>query len=462
MDMKQSDYKFGFYDNIKAQYKSKKGLSQNIVREISERKNEPEWMRETRFKALEIFYSKKMPSFGPDLSELDFDNLYYYSKASENQAGSWKNVPKEIKKTFDRIGVPEAEKKFLAGLGAQYDSEVVYQSISKMLSKKGVIFCDTDTALKKYPEILKKYFGTVVPVFDNKFSALNTAVWSGGSFIYVPKNVKVELPLQAYFRINAKNLGQFERTLIIADEGSFVHYTEGCTAPIYDTNMLHAAVVEIIVKKGACVRYSTVQNWSKNVYNLVTKRMFVEEEGEGIWVDANIGSKATMKYPSIYLKGPKAKGTILSLAIAGKDQHQDSGAKAIHLASETSSIINSKSISKDGGKNTFRGLVKVVKGVKNCKSKMSCHSLLLDDKSQANSFPIIDVFDTSSKVSHETTVSSIEENQLFYLRSRGISKKEAESLIVNGFAEPIIKELPLEYSVELNRLIQMEMDTREL
>ena len=435
----------------------KTGLSESVVKRISNLKNEPKWMLDIRLNALKIFNEKKLPLWGADLSDLNFNEICYYSNISGKQSQSWNDVPKEIKKTFDKIGIPKAERKFLAGLGAQYDSEVIYQNISKMLSKKGVIFLDTDSALQKYPKILKEYFGTVISSSDNKFSALNSAVWSGGSFIYVPKNIKVELPLQAYFRINTRNLGQFERTLIIADEGSSVHYTEGCTAPNYTTNSLHCGVVEVIVKKRAHVRYSTVQNWSKNVYNLTTKRMDVWDEGVGEWVDANIGSKATMKYPSVYLKGKKAKANILSLSVAGKDQHQDCGAKAIHLADETTSIINSKSISKNGGKNTFRGFVKVVKNVKNCIAKMSCHSLLLDNKSRANSFPVIDAFDTSSKVSHEALISSIEKDQLFYLTSRGISKKDAQALIISGFTEPIVKELPLEYSIELNRLLEMEL-----
>lgn len=453
-----TDYQFGFSDKIKPYYSTSKGLSKKVVEEISFIKKEPLWMRKKRFLAFDIFESKKMPQWGVDLSEFNFDDIYYYVKPIDKQFENWDQVPSEIKRTFDRIGVPQAERKFLAGLGAQYDSEIIYKSISKMLEKKGVIFTDIDTALKKYPELVKKHFGTVVSSSDNKFAALNAAVWSGGSFIYVPKNVKVELPLQAYFRINAKNLGQFERTLIIADEGSFVHYTEGCTAPIYSTNSLHAAVVEIIVKKGAHVRYSTVQNWSKNVYNLVTKRMFVEEEGIGEWVDCNLGSKATMKYPSIYLRGKKAKGELLSLSLAGENQHQDTGGKMIHLAQESTSRITSKSICKENGKATFRGLIKIAKGAKNCTAKMVCHSLLLDKNSSANSFPVIDVKDNSSKVSHEAVISSIEENQLFYLRSRGISKEKAEALIVNGFANEIIKELPLEYSIELNRLIDFEVE----
>lgn len=452
-----SNYNLGFSDKIKPFYSVKKGLSKEIVEEISNIKKEPAWMREIRLKALEVFYKKEMPKWGVDLSKLNFDEIYCYINPTERKFNKWSQVPSKIKKTFDKIGVPEAERKFLAGVGAQYDSGIVYQSISKLLEKKGVIFLDTDTAVLKYPELIKEYFGKIVPASDNKFSALNTAVWSGGSFIYIPKGVKVDLPLQAYFRINAKNFGQFERTLIIADEGSYVHYVEGCTAPIFTTDSLHAGVVEIIVKKGARVRYTTVQNWSKNVYNLVTKRMFVEEEGIGEWVDGNLGSKATMKYPSIYLKGRKAKGEILSLSFANEKQHQDTGGKIIHLSSDTTSTITSKSISKNSGKTTFRGLLKVVRSAKNCKAKMNCHSLLLDDKSSSNSFPVVDVDEKSSKVSHEAIISPIEEDQLFYLQSRGISKKMAETLIVNGFIESIVKELPMEYAVELNRLIQLEM-----
>lgn len=460
MGMQQFDlnYKFGFSDNIKPSFRSKKGLSENIVREISKLKKEPLWMLNFRLSAFKIFNSKKLPAWGADLSEINFDDIYYYIKPTDKKGKTWEEVPYEIKNTFEKIGIPRAERKFLAGVGAQYDSESVYHSISKMLSKKGVIFLDTDTALRKYPEIFKKYFGKVVPPGDNKFAALNSAVWSGGSFVYVPKNVKVELPLQAYFRINAKNLGQFERTLIIADTGSYVHYTEGCTAPIYTTDSLHCGVVEVIVKKNAHVRYSTVQNWSKNVYNLVTKRMFVESGGLGEWVDANLGSKITMKYPSIYLKGKGAKGEIVSLSVSSKGQNQDTGGKVIHLAPDTSSVITSKSIGKDKSKTTFRGLIKVAKNAENCKSKMACHVLLLDDKSQSLSFPTVDVDNNSSRVTHEAVVSAIEENQLFYLRTRGISKEMAENLIVKGFSEPVVKELPLEYAVELNRLIQMELE----
>ncbi|MDO8657320.1 MAG: Fe-S cluster assembly protein SufB [Candidatus Levybacteria bacterium] len=456
--MNNPDYKFGFSDNVKPFFASKKGLSEKIIREISGIKKEPEWMLDIRLNAFKIFNSKKMPEWGADLSGLNFDDIYYYIKPTDKKGRTWGEVPLEIKNTFEKIGIPEAERKFLAGVGAQYDSEAVYHSISKMLSKKGVIFLDTDSALKKYPEFFKEYFGKIVPSGDNKFAALNTAVWSGGSFVYIPKGVKVDLPLQAYFRINAQKLGQFERTLIIADEGSYVHYTEGCTAPIYTTDSLHCGVVEVFVKRGAHVRYSTVQNWSKNVYNLVTKRMFVESDGVGEWVDANLGSKATMKYPSIYLKGKGARGEILSLSLSGEGQNQDSGGKVIHLSSDTNSIINSKSIGKNNSKTTFRGLVKIAKNAKNCKSKMACHTLLLDDKSESSSFPVVVVQNNSAKVAHEAVVSSIEENQLFYLRTRGISKEKAENLIIKGFAEPVIKELPLEYGVELNRLIQMEIE----
>lgn len=453
----QPNYEFGFHDNAKPFYSTKKGLSEAVVREISAIKHEPAWMLEIRLKALAIFYSKQMPQWGGDLNKINFDNIYYFIKASEKQGRTWEDVPEQIKNTFDKIGIPEAEKKFLSGVGAQYDSEVVYHSVSKMLEKKGVIFLDTDTALQKYPELIKEYFGKIIPAADNKFSALNTAVWSGGSFIYIPKGVHVELPLQAYFRINAKNMGQFERTLIIADEGSYVHYVEGCTAPIFTTDSLHSAVVEILVKKGARVRYTTVQNWSKNVYNLVTKRMFVEEEGFGEWVDGNIGSQLTMKYPSIYLKGRKARGEILSLAFAGEGQHQDAGGKAIHLAPETTSAITSKSISKDGGRTTYRGLLKVIKGAKNCKSTVRCDALILDEKSRSDTYPTMDIDEERVTIGHEASVSKIGEEQLFYFQSRGIPQAQAEVMIVNGFVEPIVRELPMEYAVELNRLIQLEM-----
>lgn len=457
MQQFDNSYQFGFHDIVKPHYSTSKGLSEKIVNEISYLKNEPEWMREIRLIALQLFYAKMLPVWGADLTNIDFNNLYYYIKPTEKQSNSWDDVPKEIKNTFEKIGIPEAERKFLAGVGAQYDSEVVYQSISKYLSKKGVIFTDTDTAVQKYPELVKKYFGTIISPSDNKFSALNTAVWSGGSFIYIPKGVHVQLPLQAYFRINAKNIGQFERTLIIADEGSYVHYVEGCTAPIYTTDSLHAAVVEILVKKGARVRYTTIQNWSKNVYNLVTKRMFVEEEGIGEWIDGNLGSKLTMKYPSVYLKGKKARGEILSLVFAGRNQHQDAGGKAIHLASETSSVISSKSISKDGGRASYRGLLKVIKGAENSKSTVRCDALIVDNNSRSDTYPTMDIKEEKVTIGHEAAVSKIGEEQLFYFQSRGISQAQAEVMIVNGFIEPIVKELPMEYAVELNRLIQLEM-----
>ena len=451
------NYEFGFHDDNIPVFSTAKGLTEKTVREISGYKNEPEWMLKFRLDSLRLFFAKKMPEWGGDLKRINFDEIYYYINPADKKSRSWDDVPIEIRNTFDKIGIPEAEKKFLAGVGAQYDSEVVYHSISKMLEKKGVVFLDTDTALKKYPEFFKEYFGKVIPPADNKFAALNSAVWSGGSFIYIPKGVKVELPLQAYFRINAKNMGQFERTLIIADEGSFVHYVEGCTAPIYTTDSLHSAVVEIIVKKGARVRYTTVQNWSKNVYNLVTKRMFVEEEGIGEWVDGNLGSQLTMKYPSVYLRGRKARGEILSLAYAGRGQHQDAGGKAIHLAPETTSSITSKSVSKDGGRTSYRGLLKVIKGAKNSKSTVRCDALILDPKSRSDTYPTMDISEERVTIGHEASVSRIGEDQLFYFQSRGIPQPKAEVMIVNGFIEPIVKEIPMEFAVELNRLIQLEM-----
>lgn len=452
-----TNYKFGFHDTGKPFYSTPKGLSEKIVKEISHMKNEPEWMLAIRLKALAIYYAKKLPMWGGDLTRLNFDDIYYYVKPMDKQGRTWDEVPEEIKNTFEKIGIPQAERKFLAGVGAQYDSEVVYSSISKMLEAKGVIFVDTDTAVKKYPELLRQYFGKIIPAADNKLAALNTAVWSGGSFIYVPKGVRVELPLQAYFRINAKNMGQFERTLIIADEGSYVHYVEGCTAPIFTTDSLHSAVVEILVKKGARVRYTTIQNWSKNVYNLVTKRMFVEEEGFGEWIDGNLGSQLTMKYPSVYLMGRKARGEILSLAFAGEGQHQDAGGKAIHLAPETSSVISSKSVSKDGGRTSYRGFLKVAKGAENSKSTVRCDALILDEKSRSDTYPTMEIDEEKVTIGHEAAVSKIGEDQLFYFQSRGISQAQAEVMIVNGFIEPIVRELPMEYAVELNRLIQLEM-----
>lgn len=420
-------------------------------------KQEPVWMTEQRLKAYEIFKKKPMPTWGADLSRINFKDIYYYIRSTDKQVSSWEELPKEIKETYDKIGIPEAEKKFLSGVSAQYESEVVYESINKELAKKGVLFCDMDTALKKYPETVKQYFGTVIPAYDNKFAALNSAVWSGGSFVYVPKGERVTLPLQAYFRINAERFGQFERTLIIAEEGSFVHYVEGCTAPVYTTNSLHAAVVEIIVKKNARVRYTTVQNWSKNVYNLVTKRTRVEENGVMEWVDCNIGSQVTMKYPSCYLMGEGARGEVLSIAYAANDQHQDAGAKMFHFARNTSSRIVSKSISRDGGRTSYRGLVQVMPKAKNCSVYVSCDALIIDEQSRSDTYPDMRIKENDVDVQHEATVEKLGEEKLFYLASRGIKKSDAEGLLVNGFIDPVAKEIPLEYAIELNRLINLEM-----
>jgi len=415
-------------------------------------------MRNYRLKALATFEKYKMPDWGADLSGINFDDLYYYVSPTDKKFRKWKDVPKDIKDTYDKIGIPEAEKKFLAGVGAQYDSEVIYHRLKEKWEKQGVIFVDTDTALKKYPDLFRQYFGTVIPSSDNKFAALNSAVWSGGSFVYIPKGVHVQIPLQAYFRINAANMGQFERTLIIADEGSYVHYVEGCTAPIYTTDSLHAAVVEIIVKKGARVRYTTIQNWSNNVYNLVTKRMKIDEEGLGEWIDGNLGSKATMKYPSLYLHGKGAKGEVLSLAFAGKGQHQDAGGKAIHLAPYTTSTITSKSVSMNGGRSSYRGMLKIINGAKGSKSFVRCDALLLDELSRSDTYPVNIVNEEDVTLGHEASVSKIGEQQLFYLMSRGLDEAQATSLIVNGFIEPVVRELPLEYAVELNRLISLSME----
>jgi Fe-S cluster assembly protein SufB len=454
-----ADYKekYGFFDAESYVFKAKRGLSEGVVKEISWMKNEPEWMTKFRLRSLQIFQKKEMPTWGADLSKIDFDNIYYYLKSTEKQGKTWDDVPADIKRTFDRLGVPQAEKKFLAGVAAQYESEVIYHSLHKELADRGVIFVDTDTALREHPDMFKEYFGTIIPPADNKLAALNSAVWSGGSFIYVPKGVKVEIPLQAYFRINAENMGQFERTLIICDEDSFVHYIEGCTAPIYTTDSLHSAVVEIIVKRGARCRYTTVQNWSTNVYNLVTKRAVAYADATMEWVDGNLGSQITMKYPSIYLMEPGAKGDVLSVAFAGKGQHQDAGGKAVHVAPNTSSNIVSKSISKNGGRTSYRGLVKVYPGAKNSKSFVRCDALLLDDESRSDTYPTTEVDESQVRIGHEATVSKVSDEQLFYLQSRGISRAEAETMIVNGFIEPFTKELPIEYAVELNRLIQLEM-----
>lgn len=450
-------YAYGFNKPEHYVFKSEKGLSLDVVNAISGYKNEPDWMKKFRQMSLNIFYKKSMPLWGADLSTINFDDIFYYIKPIQDKAATWEELPAEIKDTYDRIGIPEAEKKYLMGVSAQYESEVVYKSVNEMLTKKGVVFLDMDSGLAQYPDLVRKYFGTIIPPLDNKFAALNSSVWSGGSFVYIPPGVHVELPLQAYFRINAANMGQFERTLIIADEGSYVHYVEGCTAPVYSTDSLHSAVVEIIVKKGARVRYTTIQNWSTNVYNLVTKRARVEEEGTMEWVDGNLGSKITMKYPSVYLMGRKARGEILSIAYAGPGQHLDAGGKAVHAAPETSSQIISKSISRGGGRTSYRGLVKVYKGMKDTRSKVVCDALLLDEASRSDTYPTMEIDEQESQIEHEATVSKIGDEQLFYLQSRGISEIQARSMIVNGFIEPIVKELPLEYAVEMNRLIELQM-----
>jgi Fe-S cluster assembly protein SufB len=415
-------------------------------------------MRQFRLKSYEIFMKKPMPSWGGDLTQLDFDNIFYYLRPTEGQGRSWDEVPEDIKKTFDRLGIPEAERKFLAGVGAQYESEVVYHSLREDLQKQGVIFVDTDTAVREYPDLVKKYFGTVIPPSDNKFAALNSAVWSGGSFIYVPKGVKVDIPLQAYFRINAQNMGQFERTLIICDEDSYAHYVEGCTAPTYSSDSLHSAVVEIIVLKGARCRYTTIQNWSNNVYNLVTKRATAYQDATMEWVDGNLGSKLTMKYPAVYLMEPGAKGETLSVAFAGDGQHQDAGAKMVHVAPHTNSTIVSKSISKGLGRASYRGLVKVYPGAEQIRSNVRCDALLINESSRTDTYPYIEIEEDNVEVAHEATVSKVGDEQIFYLMSRGLTEEEAMSLIVTGFIEPIAKELPLEYAIELNRLIQLEME----
>ncbi len=452
-------YQYGFRDSEKDYaFKSRKGLNREIVEEISFMKSEPDWMRDFRVKALEHFQKRPMPTWGaPAINEIDFDDIYYYVKASEKQGKSWEEVPETIKDTFDKLGIPQAERKFLAGVGAQYESEVVYHSLREDLQKMGVIFTDMDSALREHPEIVKQYFATIIPPNDNKFAALNSAVWSGGSFVYVPEGVRVEVPLQAYFRINTENMGQFERTLIIVEKGAYVHYVEGCTAPTYSSNSLHSAVVEIIVKEGGRCRYTTIQNWSKNVFNLVTKRAAAYKDATMEWVDGNLGSRVTMKYPAVWMMEPGARGDVLSVAFASDDQHQDAGAKMVHVAPHTSSQIISKSISKGNGRSTYRGLVKIHKGAYDCKANVVCDALLLDETSRNDTYPYMEIEEDQVSVGHEATVSKVAEEQLFYLQSRGISESQAMSMIVSGFIEPIAKELPLEYAVELNRLIQLEM-----
>ncbi len=457
------DYaQYGFRDEEKYVFKSGKGLNEQVVRELSGMKGEPEWMLKRRLQALEIFRKKPIPLQGAwaneKLAELDYDNIHYFVRAGDKPQTDWDAVPVEIKNTFERLGIPEAERKFLAGVGAQYESEVVYHSLREEWSKLGVVFLDTDSALKEYPELFKQYFGTIVPSADNKYAALNTAVWSGGSFVYVPKGVQVDIPLQAYFRINAENMGQFERTMIIVEEGASVQYIEGCTAPVYSTNSLHSAVVEIIVKKGAKCRYTTIQNWSNNIFNLVTKRAVAYEEASMEWVDGNIGSRLTMKYPSVYLMGRGARGEVLSVAYAGKGQHQDAGAKMIHIAPDTTSRITNKSVSKDGGKTTYRGLVKVAPGATGSRINVNCDALILDERSHSDTIPYIEVEEQQTTLAHEASVGRIGAEQLFYLMSRGVKESDAMSMIVLGFMEPFTRELPMEYAVELNRLIQMEME----
>ncbi|HXT38282.1 MAG TPA: Fe-S cluster assembly protein SufB [Chloroflexota bacterium] len=453
-----TDYQYGFRDEENYIFKSGRGLTRSVVEQISDMKDEPEWMRKFRLKSLEYFNRRPMPNWGADLSEIDFGNIFYYVKPSEQAGHTWEEVPEAIKNTFDKLGIPEAEKKYLAGVGAQYESETIYHKLREDLTAQGVIFLDTGVALKEQPELFKKYFGTVIPPNDNKFAALNSAVWSGGSFIYVPKGVHVDLPLQAYFRINAENMGQCERTLIIVDEGAYVHYVEGCTAPSYSSDSLHSAVVEIIVHKGGRCRYTTIQNWSKNVYNLVTKRAMAYQDATMEWVDGNLGSKVTMKYPAIWLMEPGARGEVLSIAFATDGQHLDAGGKVVHCAPNTSSVITSKSISKGSGRASYRGLLKMQKGARGSKSTVVCDALLLSENSRTDTYPYIEIEEDDVETAHEATVTKVGEEQLFYLQSRGLSEADATSMIVRGFIEPIAKELPLEYAVELNRLIQLEME----
>jgi Fe-S cluster assembly protein SufB len=452
------EYQYGFNDPETYVFKSKKGLDREVVEQISAMKDEPEWMLAFRLRALEHYQQREMPTWGGDITQLDLDNIYYYVKPTDTESKDWDDVPDTIKNTFDKLGIPEAEQKFLAGVGAQYESEMVYHQIQDHLKEEGVIFLSIEEGLREHPELFKEYFGTVIPIEDNKFASLNSAVWSGGSFIYIPPGVSVDLPLQAYFRLNVANIGQFERTLIIADEGSKVHYVEGCTAPMYTTDSFHSGVIEIVVKKNARVRYTTIQNWSTNVYNLVTQRAIVHDGATMEWVDANLGSKLTMKYPSCYLIGPGAHGEILSMAFAGEGQHQDAGGKTIHVAPHTSSKITSKSISKGSGRASYRGLLKVYEGAKDVKSNVVCDALLLDDTSRSDTYPYIEIDEDDVTIGHEASVSKVGEEQLFYLMSRGLSEEQATTMVVSGFIEPLVKELPMEYAIEMNRLIQLQME----
>ena len=458
-DLQAKTYKYGWHDSGKSVFEPKRGLSEAVVREISERKNEPKWMLDTRLKALKQFLARPMPRWGSDLSGIDFDNIFYYIKSTEKQANSWEDLPEDIKNTYDRLGIPEAEKqRLIAGVAAQYESEVVYHKVREDLEAQGVIFVDTDTGLREHEDVFREHFATVIPPNDNKFAALNTAVWSGGSFIIVPDGVKVDIPLQAYFRINQQNMGQFERTLIIAEPGSYVHYVEGCTAPIYQSDSLHSAVVELIAKPGSRLRYTTIQNWSNNVYNLVTKRAAAYEDATVEWIDGNIGSKVTMKYPAVWLMGRGARGEVLSVAWAGDGQHQDAGAKMVHHAPDTSSNIVSKSVSQGQGRTSYRGLVDVREGAHRVKSSVVCDALLLDEHARSDTYPYMNIATEDAQIAHEASVSKIGAEQLFYLQSRGVSETEAMAMIVRGFIEPISKELPMEYSVELNRLISLNME----
>jgi len=458
LELEKNYSRYGFKDPEDYVYKTPKGLTAETVEEISKIKKEPRWMTEFRLKAFEHFKSRPMPKWGADISKINFDDFTYYIKPTERKASSWDDVPETIRKTFDRLGIPEAEKKFLAGVGAMYESETVYHSIQEKLTKQGVIFTDMDSGLREHEDIVKKFFGTVIPFTDNKFAALNSAVWSGGSFLYVPEEVHIALPLQAYFRINAARMGQFERTLIIAEKDSSVHYLESCTAPVYSTDSLHAAVVEIIAMPSSRVQYTTIQNWSSDVYNLVTKRAYVYDNATVFWIDCNTGSKVTMKYPSVYMLGEGAKGEILSVAFAGKGQHIDSGAKAVHLAPNTKSIITSKSVSKDGGRTTYRGLVRVKPGATGVKSSVRCDALILDEESASDTVPYMEINEKDVTIQHEATVGKVSEEQLFYLMSRGLKENEAMAMIVRGFIEEFTKHLPLDYAVEMNRLIDLEME----
>lgn len=458
MNVEIEEYKHGYHFEDKSLVKTRRGMGEDVINTISDQKNEPDWMREYRLKSLESFMSKEMPSWGADLSTLDFDEIIYYAKTTEKESKSWDDLPDDIKETYNRIGIPEAEQKFLAGVGAQYDSEVVYHNMDEKLKELGVIFLSPEEAVRQHPDIVRKYFGTIIPYNDNKFSALNSAFWSGGSFVYVPPGVHVNFPLQAYFRINSENFGQFERTLIIADEGSFVHYVEGCTAPTYTTDSLHSAVVEIIALPGSRVRYSTIQNWSGDIYNLVTKRAIAYEGATVEWVDGNIGSKRTMKYPSVILAGEGAHGEIMSIAFAGKGQEQDTGGKIVHMKNNTTSRIISKSISKNGGVSSYRGQIKVEPGIGRIKSNVECDALLIDGDSTSNTYPYMDIMSDEVSIEHEARVSKVSEDQVFFLQTRGFTKDEASAMIVNGFLDPLTRELPMEYAVELNKLIELEME----